>query len=94
MRDETVAAVAEEFGNPTEPVCGDWPHSLCVKWTLPSGVELHVTAEHDDPYIDAFESPSRKARWEQMPPSQVRTRPSITEWLKTVGFLPMEGTET
>lgn len=31
VRDETVAVVTNEFGPPTEPMCKEWPHCLCVK---------------------------------------------------------------
>lgn len=56
---------------------------------------MHVTAEDDGPYIDAFDGPRNgDRRWEQLTPTRLIERPSIAKWLRSVDLLPEERNES
>lgn len=87
-RAEVVAWIAASLGEPTEPHCRDWPHSLCAKWALPNGAEVHAHAEADGPCVDAFSGRDPHARWESLAPRGVRAAATVAEWLATTGIYP------
>lgn len=87
-----MSLVVEEFGLPTVPNCQEWPHCLCTAWTLDNGVEIHVTAWTDGPTIAAHSAPDHLSpNGEKFAastfPRVFVPRPSIRDWLKSIGFI-------